>query len=186
MADPPRPAAAEAIARAHEAGVRVVMLTGDQVPTARARPTSSRASRPRTNCAWSGRCARRARSSPLRRADIGIAMGESGTDAAKQTADLILTDDNLGTVVAAIEEGRTIYANIAKTVHLLFSHNLSEVLAVFVALSVGLPLPLLPLQILWMNVVTDIFPACALRSSRRNRSGCTDGASEAICSRDRS
>jgi Ca2+-transporting ATPase len=64
--------------------------------------------------------------------------------------------------VAAIEEGRTIYANIAKFVHLLFSHNLGEVLVVFTALAVGLPLPLLPLQILWMNVVTDIFPAFAL------------------------
>jgi P-type Ca2+ transporter type 2C len=98
----------------------------------------------------------------LRRADIGIAMGKSGTDAARQTADLVLTDDNLGTVVAAIEEGRTIYANITKFVHLLFSHNLGEVLMVFTAIIAGLPLPLLPLQILWLNVATDIFPAFAL------------------------
>ena len=207
LADPPRPAAAEAIARAHAAGVRVVMLTGDQVETARAIARELRLSDDRPPVVVHAReLADRseaevtrlahqtdvfARITPedklrvvealrksgeivavtgdgvndapaLRCADIGIAMGKSGTDAAKQTADLVLTDDNLGTVVAAIEEGRTIYANIAKFVHLLFSHNLGEVLAVFTALVIGLPLPLLPLQILWMNVVTDIFPAFAL------------------------
>ncbi|HEV2719681.1 MAG TPA: HAD-IC family P-type ATPase, partial [Thermoanaerobaculia bacterium] len=98
----------------------------------------------------------------LRRADIGIAMGAIGTDVAKDTADLVLTDDNLGTIVSAIEEGRTIFANITKFVHLMFSHNLGEVIVVFVAVFAGLPLPLLPLQILWMNVVTDIFPAFAI------------------------
>lgn len=207
LADPPRPAAAEAIARARDAGVRVVMLTGDQVATARAiareirltgdRPPIVVHARELTDRddADLTRLAREtdvfARIAPedklrvvdalrnvgeivavtgdgvndapaLRRADIGIAMGRSGTDAAKQTADLVLTDDDLGTVVAAIEEGRTIYANITKFVHLLFSHNLGEVLVVFIAILAGLPLPLLPLQILWLNVATDIFPAFAL------------------------
>jgi P-type Ca2+ transporter type 2C len=98
----------------------------------------------------------------LKQADIGIAMGQRGTEVAKESADIILTDDNFSTIVRAIEGGRTIYANIIKFVHLMFSHNLGEVLVIFIAIIAGLPLPLLPLQILWINLVTDIFPAFAL------------------------
>jgi Ca2+-transporting ATPase len=98
----------------------------------------------------------------LKRANIGIAMGKRGTEVAKEAADVVLADDNFETIVRAIEGGRTIYANIAKFVHMMFSHNLGEVLMIFTAIALGWPLPLLPLQILWMNLVTDVFPALAL------------------------
>jgi Ca2+-transporting ATPase len=98
----------------------------------------------------------------LKQANIGIAMGMRGTEVAKDSADIVLTDDNFSTIVHAVERGRTIYANIIKFVHLMFSQNLGEILVIFVAIIFGLPLPLLPLQILWINLVTDIFPAFAL------------------------
>jgi Ca2+-transporting ATPase len=98
----------------------------------------------------------------LKRANIGIAMGQRGTEVAKEAADVVLADDNFETIVSAVEGGRTIYANITKFVHMMFSHNLGEVLMIFTAIAAGLPLPLLPLQILWMNLVTDVFPALAL------------------------
>lgn len=98
----------------------------------------------------------------LKQADIGIAMGRTGTDVAKQTADMILTDDNFATIVKAVEQGRVIYANIIHFVHYLLSCNLAELLTVFIALMLGWPLPLLPLQILWLNMVTDVLPALAL------------------------
>jgi Ca2+-transporting ATPase len=98
----------------------------------------------------------------LKRANIGIAMGQRGTEVAKEAADVVLADDNFATIVKAVEGGRTIYANITKFVHMMFSHNLGEVLMIFVAIATGLSLPLLPLQILWMNLVTDVFPALAL------------------------
>jgi Ca2+-transporting ATPase len=89
-------------------------------------------------------------------------MGQRGTEVAKDASDVVLADDNFATIVKAIEGGRTIYSNIIKFVHLMFSHNLAEVIVIFVAIVVGWPLPLLPLQILWMNLVTDVFPALAL------------------------
>jgi Ca2+-transporting ATPase len=98
----------------------------------------------------------------LKRANIGIAMGKRGTEVAKEAADVVLADDNFETIVRAIEGGRTIYANIIKFVHMMFSHNLGEVLMIFTAIVLGWPLPLLPLQILWMNLATDVFPALAL------------------------
>jgi P-type Ca2+ transporter type 2C len=100
----------------------------------------------------------------LARADIGIAMGRQGTDIAREAADVVLTDDNFATIVRAVKEGRVIYANLRKVIHFLFTCNLSEILTIFVAILLGFPAPLLPLQILWVNLVTDTLPAMALIS----------------------
>ncbi|NNE97898.1 MAG: HAD-IC family P-type ATPase [Pyrinomonadaceae bacterium] len=207
MSDPPRMGAAEAVMNAQNAGIRIVMLTGDQLNTARAIAADLRIGGGTETIASHSKdlidldekeiaeMARRtdvfARVTPkdklhivkalqetgeivavtgdgvndapaLRHADIGIAMGGRGTEVAKEASDIILTDDNFSTIVKAIEGGRTIYSNILKFVHLMFSHNLGEVLMIFSAILTGLPLPLLPLQILWINLVTDVFPALAL------------------------
>ena len=207
MIDPPRPGVAEAIRRAALAGIRTVMLTGDQLNTASAiarelgiggkgKPSALHARD--LIGADQARIAELARTtdvfarvSPedklrivealqasgevvavtgdgvndapaLKRANIGIAMGQRGTEVAKEAADVVLADDNFATIVRAVEGGRTIYANITKFVHLMFSKNLGEVLTIFPAIAFGWPLPLLPLQILWINLVTDIFPGLAL------------------------
>jgi Ca2+-transporting ATPase len=98
----------------------------------------------------------------LRKADVGVAMGQRGTDVAKEAAAVVLQDDRFQTIGVAIEQGRVIFDNIRKFVFYLFSCNLSEVLVLLIAGAAGLPLPLLPLQILWLNLVTDTFPALAL------------------------
>ena len=98
----------------------------------------------------------------LKEADIGIAMGIKGTEVAKENSDMVITDDNFASIVGAIEQGRIIYGNIIRFIHYLFSCNLSEVITVFVALMIGWPLPLAALQILWLNLITDIFPAFSL------------------------
>jgi Ca2+-transporting ATPase len=206
MIDPPREGVANAIRRAMSAGIRTVMLTGDQLHTgiAIARELGLGENEPRalhardlldTAPTYLAELARNtdvfARVSPeeklrivealqqagevvavtgdgvndapaLKRANIGIAMGQRGTEVAKEAADIVLADDNFETIVRAVEGGRTIYANITKFVHMMFSHNLGEVLMIFTAIAAGWPLPLLPLQILWMNLVTDVFPALAL------------------------
>ncbi len=98
----------------------------------------------------------------LRCADIGCAMGISGTDAAKGAADMVLTDDNFSTIVEAVEQGRGIFSNIKKTVHFLLSCNIGEILTVLCAFLLRLPSPLLAMQLLWVNLVTDSMPALAL------------------------
>ena len=98
----------------------------------------------------------------LKEADIGIAMGIKGTEVAKENSDMVITDDNFASIVGAIEQGRIIYGNIIRFIHYLFSCNLSEVITVFAALMIGWPLPLAALQILWLNLITDIFPAFSL------------------------
>ncbi|MEP7336649.1 MAG: HAD-IC family P-type ATPase, partial [Acidobacteriota bacterium] len=207
MIDPPRAAVAAAIRQAHAAGIRTVMLTGDQLNTARAIARELRLSEeaeplvlhareladanPERLAKMAHTVTVFARVSPedklrivealqkagevvavtgdgvndapaLKRSDIGIAMGERGTEAAKEAADVVLADDNFATIVGAVAGGRTIYANISKFVHFMFSTNLGEVVMIFLAIAIGWPLPLLPLQILWVNLVTDVFPALAL------------------------
>jgi P-type Ca2+ transporter type 2C len=206
MIDPPRKGVANAIRQAKSAGIRTVMLTGDQLHTAVAiaRELGLGGNAPRALHARDLLNARQshlaelarstdvfARVSPeeklrivealqqagevvavtgdgindapaLKRANIGIAMGQRGTEVAKEAADMVLADDNFETIVRAVEGGRTVYANITKFVHMMFSHNLGEVLMIFTAIAGGWSLPLLPLQILWMNLVTDVFPALAL------------------------
>ena len=206
MIDPPRPGVAEAIRRGRMAGIRTVMLTGDQLNTgiAIARELGLGEGDPRalhardlldveqSHLAYLARTTDVfARVSPeeklrivealqrageivavtgdgvndapaLKKANIGIAMGQRGTEVAKEAADVVLADDNFKTILSAVEGGRTIYANIIKFVHMMFSHNLGEVVMIFTAIAAGWSLPLLPLQILWMNLVTDVFPALAL------------------------
>ncbi|WP_271594746.1 cation-translocating P-type ATPase [Bradyrhizobium sp. CCBAU 65884] len=123
-----------ALVRTYQAAGEIVAMTGDGVNDAPA----------------------------LRQADIGVAMGLRGTDVAREAAAMILLDDAFPTIIKAIHEGRVIFANIRRFVAYLLSCNLSEVLAVGLAVSLALPLPLLPLQILYLNLVTDVFPAFAL------------------------
>ncbi len=98
----------------------------------------------------------------LKKADIGVSMGITGTDVAKGTADIILMDDNFATIVSAVEEGRIIYGNIRKFVFFLLSCNIAEIFIIFLSILFNMPVPLVPIQLLWLNLVSDSFPALAL------------------------
>ena len=98
----------------------------------------------------------------LKRADIGIAMGITGSDVAKETADMVLTDDNYVSIVAAVEQGRIIYANIRRFVFFLLSSNVAEIMIIFLPTLFGFPCPLTAIQLLWLNLVTDGSPGSGL------------------------
>jgi Ca2+-transporting ATPase len=102
----------------------------------------------------------------IKRADIGVAMGITGTDVAKETADMVLTDDNYASIVSAVEQGRVIYSNIRKFVYYLLSCNLAEIAVIFLATIAGWPSPLTAIQLLWLNLVTDGAPALALGTEK--------------------
>jgi Ca2+-transporting ATPase len=206
MSDPPAPGVRETIRAFAGAGIRTVMLTGDQQRTAESvgaalgllsadqRALDGRAVDRLTDeelTAAVGDTAVFSRVSPeaklrivaayqrrgevvamlgdgvndaaaLRQADIGVAMGVRGTDLAKEAADLVLADDRFPTIAAAVEEGRVIFDNLRKFVFYLFSCNLAEILVLLGAGLAGAPAVLLPLQILWLNLLTDTLPALAL------------------------
>jgi Ca2+-transporting ATPase len=98
----------------------------------------------------------------LKAADIGVAMGESGTDVARAVSDVVLEDDNLHTMEVAVRQGRTIYNNIRKTIHFMVSTNLTEIEVMLAGIAAGIGQPMNPMQLLWINLVTDIFPGLAL------------------------
>ncbi len=178
LSDPPAPGVEDALLELRDAGIRTVMLTGDQRPTAEAiarrlgvpqvfsRVTPEEKLRIVAEFQRQGEIVAMlgdgVNDAPaLKKADIGVAMGR-GTDLAKSTAGLILQDDRFETIGAAVEEGRVIFDNIRKFVFYLFSCNLGEIVVFLGAGLAGWPAPLLPLQILWLNIVTDTFPAVAL------------------------
>jgi Ca2+-transporting ATPase len=204
--DPPAPGVRETIVTFRDAGIRTVMLTGDQQRTAEAiardlgildgdgEILDGRELERLSETELASRADRVAgfsRVSPeqkltivaayqdrgdivamlgdgvndaaaLKKADVGVAMGRRGTDVAKEAAVVVLQDDRFQTIGAAVEEGRVIFENIRKFVFYLFSCNMAEIIVLLAAAAAGFPLPLLPLQILWLNLVTDTFPAFAL------------------------
>lgn len=189
IADPPRQEAIEAVKQARAAGIRIVMITGDHPDTAQAigrelgllaegenpaevihaRATAEE----KLNIVreWKAKGAVVAMTGDgvndapaLREAHIGIAMGKNGTEVTREASGMILTDDNFASIVAAVREGRGIYDNIQKALVYLLAGNFGELLVMLGASVVGLPLPLLPLHLLWINLVTDGLPALALVS----------------------
>lgn len=206
MIDPPREEVKEAIGICHQAGIKVVMITGDHPMTAKAigmslnmisdtDPVLTGLEIEKLDSQSLGEMIKDvrifARVSPqhkvnivkalqrngditsmtgdgvndapaLKQANIGVAMGNTGTDVSKEAADMVLIDDRFTTIVDAVEEGRAIYSNIKKFVSYLVSCNVGEVLLIFVAMLIGFGSPLLAIQILWINLVTDTLPAFAL------------------------
>ena len=205
MIDPERPEVAPAIAEAHAAGIRTVMITGDHIDTAVAIAKNLGIIEDRKQAitgaeldklsdeeldariedygvyarvqpehktriveAWKSRNMIVAMTGDgvndapsIKRANIGVGMGITGTDVTKNVADMVLADDNFATIISACEEGRRIYDNIRKVIQFLLSANLAEVFSVFIATLVGFTL-FQPVQLLWVNLVTDCFPALAL------------------------
>lgn len=211
LMDPPRSGVNEAIEDCRQAGINVVMVTGDQVETARYIANELKLNEGRSSVVIHGseldgmdkdrklNSSVFARIDPkqkldiidmyqnedqtvamtgdgvndapaLKKADIGIAMGQRGTQVAREAADIVLTDDAFSTIVIAVEQGRVIFNNIRKFVFYLISCNVSEVAVVGIASFIGMPLPILPLQILFLNLVTDVFPALALGMGEGDKS----------------
>jgi P-type Ca2+ transporter type 2C len=207
MEDPPRPEVVNALKEAHEAGIRTIMITGDNLQTAlaiaRKIGIGSTGVDGATIESWSPAKMREmvktvavyARVSPvhklkilealehnhqivamtgdgvndapaLKTAHVGVAMGRDGTQVAREASSLVLTDDNYATIVSAIREGRRIYDNIRKFVFFLVQTNLGQLMLITLCVALGLPLPLLPLHILWINLMTDGLPALALGMER--------------------
>lgn len=205
--DPARPEVMDAVASCKQAGIKVMMVTGDQAPTAINIATGLGIFNPQKDRVITGEQMDEldetklmkltpfptvfARVSPenklmliqtlrkmkyvvamtgdgvndaaaIKHANVGVAMGQEGTDVTKQAADIILADDNFATIVAAVEEGRRIFTNLLKFIRYLLSCNFSNVFAILLATSAGFPLPFTPIQILWLNLVTDSPPALAL------------------------
>jgi len=206
IVDPARPEARQAINTCREAGMKPIMITGDQAATALAIAQEIGLSGNGLKVLTGGELEKMddeelkehlrstevfARVSPeqklrivrllkeeghitavtgdgvndapaLKEADIGVAMGVVGTDVAKETADMILLDDNFATIVSAVEEGRVIYDNIRKFIRYMLTTNLGEILTILFSIILAYPLPVLPIQILWINLLTDGLPAIAL------------------------
>jgi P-type Ca2+ transporter type 2C len=186
IADPPRTEAIEAVAAARAAGITTVMITGDHPATAHAiarelgilsesgetdlvRARATPEDKIEIVRTWKARNAIVAMTGDgvndapaLREAHIGIAMGRTGTEVTREASDMVLADDNFASIIAAVREGRGIFDNIRKTLVYLLSGNTGELAVMLVAALAGWPLPLLPLHLLWINVVTDGLPALAL------------------------
>ena len=187
IADPPRKEAIEAVARARAAGIVTVMITGDHPATAeaiaremgilqqgesveeRVHARATPEDKLRIVREWKEKGAIVAMTGDgvndapaLREAHIGIAMGIAGTEVKREAADMVLSDDNFASIVEAVHEGRGIFDNIRKTVVYLMAGNFGEMVLMLGAAVVGMPLPLLPIQLLWINLATDGLPALAL------------------------
>lgn len=201
--DPPRKQVHQALSDCQEAGIRIVMMTGDQVETARfianevglgdfedehiihSQDLENVSEGQKNEAAIFARINPKQKldliemyqqkghivamtgdgvndAPALKKADIGIAMGKRGTQVAREAADIVLMDDQFSTIVTAVEQGRVIFMNIRKFVLYLISCNVSEIMVVGLASFIGMTLPILPLQILFLNLVTDVFPALAL------------------------